>query len=202
MKSKSIYYLTRPATGRLLNDWLNEHGMTNKDIKSVPLDEPGLIRKFLSGTSGVDAAVLWDPILENAVRNKQIRILKEGPYWQGMAMKKKLIAGHPEQAVKFMAAFKEAFWYWISNHEQVNQWYAEQEKISTEIIDQTSRINLNYREARSIKDIRLMPDQPDYLESLAKDAAYQYANGFTPQLVNPQKIINAEIAVQADMIVK
>jgi ABC-type nitrate/sulfonate/bicarbonate transport system substrate-binding protein len=194
LQGKKIAYPIHSVTGRLLNDWLSESGLARPDIINIPFgsnDEEPETRMLLAGE--IDAVVLWDPFMEVMIQDKKVRILKEAPYYQGVLMSKEFIREHPQQAADFLSALRDAIWFWINNRNEVNGWYAEKENVPLDIVNKTSGINQNYKNARSRDEIILTPDQPAYIEALAKDAQYQYDNGFTRRLINPKDVIDFEL---------
>lgn len=97
------------------------------DVTNKNVDILEIRRQVLSGGieswNGMDAAVVWDPLLSRFQLEGLARVLASKPYLGVVSMSDNFIASHPEAAAEFLVALMRA-WEFLARHpEQVMQWY-------------------------------------------------------------------------------
>ena len=97
------------------------------DVNNKDVDILEIRRRVLAGGienwNGIDAAVVWDPLLSRFQLEGLARVLASKPYLGVVSMSDSFIASHPEAAAEFLVALMRA-WEFLARHpQQVMQWY-------------------------------------------------------------------------------
>ncbi|MBC7538464.1 MAG: ABC transporter substrate-binding protein [Bacteriovorax sp.] len=132
-------------------EWKNK--IDPKGIELINLGSIAALSSALESNS-VDAIMMWDPFLEDAIRNKKVKLLGTSDFDLIDLVSKSYANKNPQAIEKLNAAFVDAFYYFITHKEEVNKWYAESLKISPETLDAASKINKNYN-VKKVSEINI-----------------------------------------------
>ena len=132
-------------------EWKNK--IDSKGIELVNLGSIASLAAALEANS-VDAIMMWDPFLEDAIRSKKVKLLGTSDFDLINLVSKSYASKDPQIIENLNSAFIEAFYYFISHKEEVNKWYAEFLKISPETLDAASKVNKNYN-VKKLSEIKI-----------------------------------------------
>jgi ABC-type nitrate/sulfonate/bicarbonate transport system substrate-binding protein len=131
----------------------------DRDVTNKNLDILEIRRRVLAGGieswSGIDAAVVWDPLLSRFRMEGLARVLASKPYLGVVSMSDDFISNHPEAAAQFLVALMRAWEFLARDPDSVMQWYTEDTQLDykpDELI--SARLDRNF-DARSLSDIDL-----------------------------------------------
>ncbi|MEH6591638.1 MAG: ABC transporter substrate-binding protein [Halioglobus sp.] len=97
------------------------------DVINENVDILEIRRRVLSGGreswDGIDAAVVWDPLVARLEIDGLAQVLESKPYLGVVAMSDSFITQQPEAAAEFLAALARAWEYLARHPDQVMQWY-------------------------------------------------------------------------------
>jgi ABC-type nitrate/sulfonate/bicarbonate transport system substrate-binding protein len=145
-------------------------------VKIVSMPNIGTLVAALESNK-IDAAMLWDPHLTDGVSKGNFRIIRQEPLELIAVASKKFVEKNPGALERFQKAFREAVFHFVSNKQQVNQWYSDISKIDVKLIDKVSHANRNYgRKKLEQIDIRI---SPAFVEKMKKTGAFLYAHKVT-----------------------
>jgi ABC-type nitrate/sulfonate/bicarbonate transport system substrate-binding protein len=145
-------------------------------VKIISMPNIGALVAALESNK-IDAAILWDPHLADGVAKGSFRVLRQEPLELIAIASKKFIERTPGALERFQKGFKEAVFHFVSNKQQVNQWYSDLSKIDTKLIDSVSRTNRNYDKKRLEQiDIRI---SPAFIDKMKKTGAFLYEHKIT-----------------------
>ncbi len=155
LKGKKIGALFGTTVQQRALEWKNK--IDPKGISLVNLGSNAALVSALEA-GGVDAIMMWDPFLEEALRTKKVKLLGTSDFDLINLISKSYADKHPEAIKKLNGALVDAFYYYINHKEQVNKWYSEVVKISPETLDAASKVNKNYNVTKlSDIDIKITP---------------------------------------------
>jgi ABC-type nitrate/sulfonate/bicarbonate transport system substrate-binding protein len=188
LKGKRIL---NPIIGALLDRFIEPGGLTRNDIIMTEKYDYGMnvIDEFKSGT--FDAAMSWDPFVQEHVEKKEARILAHDPYHLEIIVRKELIDENPEAAVNFLVAFKEAVFFMQTHLDTSCQWYSEVSGIDAELIKRCMAYADIYNETKDVKspsDISLLPAENKITDMQDVADAMQWSGTFKSKGLPDDKI--------------
>jgi ABC-type nitrate/sulfonate/bicarbonate transport system substrate-binding protein len=142
-------------------DWMERAGINpTRDVTLVNLKPGDWVPSLRSRE--IDAFIAWEPIITVASFEPDLRILNEGlTLAPGIAILSDKFASNRDAAVRLMVAYNEAILYMATHKGQVNRWLSTVANIPTKTIEEGSRSDWNYANAKTIKDVRVTLSQDD-----------------------------------------
>lgn len=125
---------------------------------------------------GVDAAVVWEPILSDIVLTGMARRITSGQYLGVIAVSEDFIEDHPRAVTEFLVALVRSWEFFSRDPDQVMNWYIEDAHLdyTTESLV-SARLDPNFA-ASSLSEIS-MELTPDYISALEEAAAWARDSG-------------------------
>jgi len=130
----------------------------------------------------IEAGMVWDPFLENALSTKKFRMLGFNEFDLVNIISAEFAKKNLQSEKAINEALKDAIFYLVLHKKEVNKWYADLIKIDPEVIDRASKINKNYN-VKKISEINLKIDN----DLIAKINSVN--DFFAGEKVIPQKAI-------------
>ncbi|MEH6637349.1 MAG: ABC transporter substrate-binding protein [Halioglobus sp.] len=150
---------------------------------------------------GIDAAVVWDPLLSRFKLGGLARVLTSKPYLGVVSMSDDFIADHPEAAAQFLVALTRAWEFLARDPDSVMQWYVEDTQLDytpNELI--AARLDRNFS-AVSLSEID-MNLRAEHIATLEQGAAWGRTVGtgdaWTSGSVNKSLLVRAQQIISAD----
>jgi ABC-type nitrate/sulfonate/bicarbonate transport system substrate-binding protein len=166
LKGKKIGALFGTTVHQRALEWKNK--IDSKGIELINLGSIGALSSALEADS-IDAVMMWDPYLEDAVRSKKVKILGTSEFDLINVMSKSFADKNPKAIEKINAALVDAFYYFINHKDEVNKWYSAISQISPETLDAASKVNKNYNAKRlSDIDIKITPQSKTNLQNVSE----------------------------------
>lgn len=155
LKGKKIGALFGTTVHQRALEWKNK--IDPKGIELVNLGSIAALTSALEAGS-VDAIMMWDPFLEEAIRTHKVTLLGTSDFDLINLMSKSYMDKNPKAMEKLNGALVDAFYYFINHKDEVNKWYSAITKISPETLDAASKVNKNYNVKKlSDIDIKITP---------------------------------------------
>ncbi len=136
---------------------LDEAGLTpGVDLQVVNMGFADLSDALRTGQ--IDAVFVWDPWIENFVRNGIAKVVaQDTSLTMVIAMRDDFIEEHPDEVQQFLKAHKEATLFVAQNQEMANAWFREPAAAQTLPVEtiQTATAFDPQWEAEALSDIRL-----------------------------------------------
>ena len=150
LKGKKIL---NPIMGALLDRFIEPGGLTRADIIMTEKYDYGLdtIKAFQTG--GFDAAMSWDPFVQEHVEKQEARILAHDPYHLEIIVRQELIDKNTEAVINFLIALKEAIFFIQQNEGMVIKWYCDATGLDVGLIKRCMIYADIYNETKDIKSI-------------------------------------------------
>jgi ABC-type nitrate/sulfonate/bicarbonate transport system substrate-binding protein len=155
-----------------LINWLSKKGIDpGKDVKLVELKARKEIILQELNTGKLDAAAIWDPILEELLRTGNFKLITASTYKSQVLVMKSFINAHPRSFNQIMASLIDALEYLSSHKTEVNGWTAGIMNLDKITIDKIASFNPYYNATRkpdrqnlmlSAEDVGLLQDYVDY----------------------------------------
>ncbi|MGZ3809848.1 MAG: ABC transporter substrate-binding protein, partial [Bacteriovorax sp.] len=147
-------------------EWKNK--IDDKGIELVNLGSIAALSSALEAGS-VDAIMMWDPFLEEAIRTHKVKLLGTSDFDLINLLSKSYADKNPKALEKLNGALVDAFYYFINHKDEVNKWFSQVAKISPETIDAASKVNKNYNVTKlSDINIKITPAFKDNLEKVSQ----------------------------------
>ena len=104
----------------------------------------------------IDAVTVWEPSASLFESKKLARVLDYTRTLGVIAISEDFIAKHPDQTVGFLAATLQAWAYFATHTDEVNQWYIQDAKLTytPQILSSAAKVEPNYS-AKNISEIDL-----------------------------------------------
>jgi ABC-type nitrate/sulfonate/bicarbonate transport system substrate-binding protein len=151
-----------------------------RDVTNLDMDILEIGRRVLAGGreswDGIDAAVVWDPLLSRFKLEGLARVLAFRPYLGVVSMSDDFISKHPEAAAQFLLALMRAWEYLARNPDTVMQWYIDDTQLDyqpDELV--AARVDRNFA-ATSLAEIH-MALGADEVATLEQGAAWASSVG-------------------------
>jgi hypothetical protein len=151
------------------------------DVKNESLDILEITRRVkaggVDGWSGIDAAVVWEPIVSSFELEGLARSLTAKRTLGVVAFSDEFVAGHPEAAVQFLVALVRAWDFFARNPDRVRQWYIDDTQLdyTPEALISGASIDPNFS-AKSVHDIDLGLSE-EQIATLEQGAAWRRGAG-------------------------
>ena len=172
------------------------------DITNQNVDIFEIRHRVLSGGreswDGIDAAVVWDPLVARLELDGLARVLASMPYMGVVAMSDNFIARHPQAAAEFLAALMRAWEFLALNPDRVMQWYIDDTRLGYKpdaLI--SARLDPNFG-AKTLSEIDLSLRTED-IATLEQGAAWARSAGEGEP--NIRDAVNQALLVQARRII-
>jgi hypothetical protein len=174
-----------------------ERDVTNKNIDILEIR-----RRVMAGGieswSGIDAAVVWDPLLSRFSTEGMARVLASKPYLGVVSMSEDFIGNHPEAAAQFLVALMRAWEFLAADPDRVMQWYIDDTQLGYQpnaLI--AARLDRNFS-ARSLSDVDLKLHAEDFA-TLEQGAAWARSVGEgNPDI---EQLVDLSLLAKAQQIV-
>ncbi|MGZ3692503.1 MAG: ABC transporter substrate-binding protein [Pseudobdellovibrio sp.] len=153
LKGKKIGALFGTTVHQRALEWKNK--IDTNGIELISLGSAAALSAALEAGS-VDAVMMWDPFLEQSLRNNKVTVLGTSDFDLINVMSDSFAEKNPKVTERINRVFTEAFGYLISHRKEVNEWYGEIAKISPDTLDAASKINKNY-------SAKMTPDAKDFV---------------------------------------
>lgn len=196
---KVAAYISSGVYG-LLYRWLSAAHVLHK-VQVINMDPSNwmeaLQRKDIAAFQG------WDPIVAAAAAKPAFRILKEsislGP---GVTiMRKGFVNNHPREAVRFLAAYKEAMLYMATHHHITNKWVAKAAGLPEPVIAAANKWDPTYAHARTLGEVEARLTNKD-LSRLHNEAKLLVKLQQMPSVPDVKKVTDRSLLVKADAEIK
>lgn len=203
LKGKSLGIPFGASTHRVALQMLSEAGLDpTKDLKIVNIDinEQNDIVKAGNGKSWpqVEAFASWDHFIALYESKRLAKILKSGTALGVVAMSQSFIQTHREGAIKFLAAFKLAYEYYVAHQDEADKWFADATmgKFDLQLLHDVAQIEPNVFNKAS--DIQL---QPTHLDKLRDAASFAYRNKLILNPVDISKAVDQSLVSEVDNVI-
>ncbi|MEH6584811.1 MAG: ABC transporter substrate-binding protein [Halioglobus sp.] len=150
------------------------------DVTNENVDILEIRRRVFSGGrdswDGIDAAVVWDPLVARLELDGLARVLASKPYLGVVAMSDDFITQQPEAAAEFLAALMRA-WAFLARHpDRVMQWYIDDTSLGYEPDALVSaRLDSNF-DTKTLREVDLSLRTED-MATLEQGAAWSRSVG-------------------------
>ena len=178
----------------------------DKDVTNLNLDILEISNVVQAGgekTWGkIDGVAVWEPSTSLFEINDLARIVDKTITLGVVAISNDFIEKHPEATTQFLVAVMEAWTYFATHQDQVNQWYIEDARLtySPEILQLASSIEPNIK-AKTIQEIDLSLT-PDNIKALETAAQWAFDSGFTKNKANISQAVEQKFLNQASTAVE
>lgn len=172
LRGKTVGTIFGTSLHRPAIDWTD--GVPGVKIVSMP--NIGALVAALESNK-IDAAMLWDPHLTDGVAKGNFRIIRQEPLELIAIASKKFVERNPSALERFQKSFREAVFHFVTNKQQVNQWYSDAAKVDVKLIDKISTTNRNYNRKRLDRiDIRI---SPAFIDKMKQTGDFLYSHKVT-----------------------
>jgi len=191
LKGKTILIHEGASATMMTRKWLKVCGLNpDRDVKLIYSDKDNILNRLSGEEAG--AIVAWDPWLDEMLKKKEFRIIKERLFRSAIVMMEGYLRKYPEVVVRYEAALKDAFRWASNNKEAVVGWISARSGIEQKIIKDVLELNENWvlsgHQTRAVdlslkqEDIGILKECNDYL----------IKNGQIPLDFDISKKINSE----------
>ncbi len=168
-----------------------------EDVRNENLDILEIRRRVQAGGrgswKGIDAALVWDPILSRFELEGLARRVSSERYLGVVAVSEAFIDAHPEAVVQLLVALMRSWDFIASDPDRVMQWYMDDTRLDyTPEALVAARLDRNFA-AASLDDVRLDLDSED-LATLERSAGWARDSGEGP--------VRAAAAVDASLLAR
>lgn len=172
LKGRTLGIPFGASTHRFALKQLTDAGLQpDRDVQIVNIDiqEQNDVVRAGAGQSwkNVDAFATWDPHIANYEAKSLARVLASGNALGVIAMSSELLEKRPEDAARFLAAFKLAYLYYALHQAEADAWFAAVAggNIDPAILRAVAAVEPNMR-ATSIGDVSIVitPEHADELQ--------------------------------------
>jgi ABC-type nitrate/sulfonate/bicarbonate transport system substrate-binding protein len=147
--------------------------------------------------SSIDAIMSWDPFVEDFIQKNIARLIKAQPFSLAVIMAEDFIQKNPEAAAEFLISLKEAALYMATHKEQVNNWYSQLCRLDIKSIDESSKFNTIYKNAKTLSDIDITPTE-DFIKTLKDIADFLFTEGLTSKKADIATGVDLELIKKAE----
>ncbi len=173
----------------------------DKDVNNINLDILEIANVVQAGGTQswgkIDAVAVWEPSTSLFESKNLAKVVDFTRTLGVVAMSDDFIAKHPDAAVAFLVAVRQAWFHFATHTDEVNRWYIDDAKLSysPEILAMAAKVEPNYS-AREHKDIDLTISE-EHIGTLNKGAAWSFERGFSKIKAEMRPAVNKEILTKA-----
>ncbi|MCB4792562.1 MAG: ABC transporter substrate-binding protein [Elusimicrobia bacterium] len=176
--------------------WAKEAGLSpGRDINIINMDGGESRLALMRGD--IDALMTWDPYIEDMLRKGQAKLLKQAPMYLAVVISKEFMKKNPEAVIDFLVSIKEAAYYMILNKKEVNKWYGDLCRIDPGLIDEASKTNKIYGDAKTFKDIDISVSN-ELAQVMSQTSAFLFEEKLISAKLDSSSIVDTEIVKKAD----
>ena len=169
LKGKTLAVPFGSTTHRIVLGMLEDAGLSpQRDLNIINIDIAEQAGIVMSGTDDkwkgdIDALGSWDPNIAVFLNRNLARVLNEEFGLAVMYMSEDFINKNQDASVRFIMAYIESYYFYVSNTEQTNQWFVDEARIEFEpsILDMVASFEPNFY-AESINDINVIFNENDF----------------------------------------
>lgn len=152
----------------------------SSEVSNTNLDILEIRRRIqaagVGGWSGIDAAVVWEPLISRFELEGLARSITSGRYLGVIAVSDEFITAHPEGVVQLLVALTRAWHFFAEQPDRVMSWYIDDTQLDyTEESLVAARLDANFQ-ARSLEEISLSLE-PDGIATLARAVDWALDSG-------------------------
>ena len=170
-----------------------EIDVSNRDVDILEIRR--LVRAGGQSWDGIDAAVVWDPLVARLELDGHAKVLTSKPYLGVVAMSEEFIANQPEAAVGFLAALIRAWEFMARHPDRTMQWYIDDTRLGYKpdaLV--AARLDKNFS-SRTVAEVDLSLRDQD-IDTLEQSAAWSRSAGEgnpnVPRIIDQQLLILAQ----------
>lgn len=133
LRNKTVFIQGGSSSMMMAEDWFSACGL-----------KPGIDVKFIDSKATASGFVLWDPWLEEFLKQNDFKIVRERLFYSVIFMSDKYLESFPDAVVRYKEALKEAFIWALGNKEDVVKWVSGRSGIKEDIIASILGFNENW----------------------------------------------------------
>jgi len=161
LKGKTLGIPFGSSTHRVALQLLKEARLEpDKDVKILNIDIQEQNEIVKAGGNkiwkGVDAFASWDHHIANYEKQGWAKVISSNTALGVILMSEKYMKANPEAAVKFLSAFKMAYFYYSQHQNDANKWFANatQGKFDITLLSKVALIEQNLS-AKNLSDVHI-----------------------------------------------
>ena len=168
------------------------------DVVNKNLDILEIRRRVQAGGngtwSGMDAAVVWEPIISRFESERLARRVTSGRYLGVVAVSEKFIDSHPEAVIQLLTALVRSWAFFARQPDRVMQWYIDDTRLDYTAESLVSaRLDSNFS-ATSLNDVSLELS-PDHIATLERST--KWASDTGEGLVRVSQAVDKQLLAKA-----
>jgi sulfonate transport system substrate-binding protein len=196
LKGRKVGTVFGSSAHRPILVWLKEENLIpGKDVDVINMSGGELNAALVN--SSIDAIMSWDPFVEDFIQKNIARLIKAQPFSLAVIMAEDFIQKNPEAAAEFLISLKEAALYMATHKEQVNNWYSQLCRLDIKSIDESSKFNTIYKNAKTLSDIDITPTE-DFIKTLKDIADFLFTEGLTSKKADIATGVDLELIKKAE----
>lgn len=207
LKGKILAIPFGSSTHRIALGMLRDAGLDpDRDLKIINMDITEQAGVVSAGTDkqwkgAVDALASWDPNILIFENKGFARVLKQEVALGFAYLSEDFIQQHPEATVAFIKSFIEAYYYYVTNQAQANQWFAEEARIQFDpaLLDVAASFEPNMQ-AKEITDIDVRLTE-NHLAQMRAGAEFAYSRKLITAKPDLEQAFDTALVDQAEKLI-